>query len=519
MPVEISVFPPVSMPAPGQSSFSGDPDPVVVMERKLPALQETAASRLEMSQLLTRVFSSLIETGEEDRNRAVENGLGIFGEFFRVERSYVFLFRRENGEMLMDNTHEWCAAGVSSEKDRLQGVPVSLIAGSMDLFTRGEVLNIPRVFDLPEESRTERDLLESQGILSALMVPLRVSGRLTGFLGFDAVHEVREWSDDVIAIISLLGKMFAGAFELRDRTRLLREMNEALHRRIADRTAELGLILRTMDEGYFVLDGGGTFLNVNEGFSRIAGYPSEDLLSMSIFDLLGGAFPGGLKEERSGNGNTQGISFETRIIRKGGSWRDVSVTGRFLPETGTFAAFVRDITERVRGERAMNYRANHDPLTNLPNRRCFLERLETALAQAGETGSELAVAMVDLNSFKGVNDALGHAEGDRVLEEIARILTRSVRESDTVARWGGDEFVILFENVRDAADAAALASRVSEAVCLTRSVQGREFTVTASIGVALFPRHGLTADSLLRCADEAMYRVKNGERFFLLYSE
>ena len=489
------------------------------MERKMPALQETAASRLEMSQLLTRVFSSLIETGEEDRNQAVENGLEIFGEFLRVERSYVFLFRREDGEMLMDNTHEWCAAGVSSEKDRLQGVPVSLIARSMDLFTRGEVLNIPRVFDLPEESRTERDLLESQGILSALMVPLRVSGKLTGFLGFDAVHEVREWSDDVIAIISLLGKMFAGAFELWDRTRLLKSVNSALERRIADRTAELGLILRTMDEGYFVLDGGGNFLNVNEGFSKIAGYSAEELLSMSIFDLLGGAFPDGLKEDRSGSGHTPGISFETRIIRKGGSWRDVSVTGRFLPETGTFAAFVRDITERVRRERAMNYRANHDPLTNLPNRRCFLERLETALAKAGETGSELAVAMVDLNSFKRINDDLGHAEGDRVLEEIARILPRSVRESDTVARWGGDEFVILFENVRDAADAAALASRVSDAVRVSRHIQGRESVITASIGVALFPRHGLTADSLLRCADEAMYRVKNGEGGFLLYSD
>lgn len=161
----------------------------------MPAPQESAASSLEMSQLLARVFPSLIETGEERRNQAVENGLKIVGEFLRVERRYVFLFRREDGEMVMDNTHERCAAGASSGKDRLQGVPVSRIAGSMDLFTRGEVLSIPRVFELSEESGTEPDLLESRGILSALMVPLRVSGKLTGFLGFDAVHEVREWSD------------------------------------------------------------------------------------------------------------------------------------------------------------------------------------------------------------------------------------------------------------------------------------------------------------------------------------
>lgn len=119
----------------------------------------------------------------------------------------------------------------------------------------------------------------------------------------------------------------------------------------------------------------------------------------------------------------------------------------------------------------------------------------------------------------GSNDALGHAEGDRVLEEIARILPRSVRESDTLARWGGDEFVILFENVRDEADAESLVSRVSEEVRVIRAIRGRETVVTASIGVGISPRHGRTAESLLRCADEAMYRLKNGEGGFLPHSE
>ena len=167
----------------------------------------------------------------------------------------------------------------------------------------------------------------------------------------------------------------------------------------------------------------------------------------------------------------------------------------------------------------MNFRATHDPLTNLPNRLCFLERVEQALKRAAETGDSLAVAMVDLNRFKRVNDALGHAEGDKVLGEIARILSGAVRDSDTVARWGGDEFVILFEKVRDEADAASLVSRVSEEVRVTRAIRGRETVVTASIGVAFSPRHGRTAESLLRCADEAMYRVKNGEGGFLLYSD
>ncbi len=489
-----------------------------MIERNLSAQVEPNPCGPEMPRLLARIFSTLLEAGEDNRDAAVESGLKSLGEFLRVERSYIFLFRREDGEKLMDNTHEWCAPRVSSEKARLQAVPVSCISGTMDLFARGEVLTIPRVEDLPEEFRAEKEILEAQGIQSALMVPLMINGNLRGFLGFDAVHRIREWSGDEAALLSLLGKMFAGAFELWERTRLLREMNEDLEGRIADRTEELGLILRTMDEGYFVLDGGGNFLKVNEGFSRISGFSAGELLSMSIFDLLNGTFPGGLVEEHSGDGQTSGISFETIISRKDGSRRDISVTGRFLPETGTFAAFVRDITERIRRERTMNFRATHDPLTNLPNRRCFLERVEQALKRAAETGDSLAIAMVDLNRFKRVNDALGHAEGDKVLGEIARILSRAVRDSDTVARWGGDEFVILFEGVRDASDALAMASRVSDAVRVSRPIHGRESFVTASIGVALCPRHGHTAEELLRCADKAMYMVKNGNGGFLLYS-
>jgi diguanylate cyclase (GGDEF)-like protein/PAS domain S-box-containing protein len=167
-----------------------------------------------------------------------------------------------------------------------------------------------------------------------------------------------------------------------------------------------------------------------------------------------------------------------------------------------------DITDRRQSEETIRHLAYHDALTDLPNRALFSDRLTVALAQARRSGQGLAVMFLDIDHFKLVNDTLGHSAGDELLRELALELSPLVRQGDTVARVGGDEFTLLLTGIADRSEVETVAGRVLEAVRGPRTISGKEITVTTSIGVALFPRDGADAQTLLGNADTAMYRAK-----------
>jgi diguanylate cyclase (GGDEF)-like protein len=154
--------------------------------------------------------------------------------------------------------------------------------------------------------------------------------------------------------------------------------------------------------------------------------------------------------------------------------------------------------------------ATHDALTGLPNRQLFEDRANKALAQAQRDQTAFAIGFIDLDHFKQVNDAHGHAVGDALLRTVGQLLSESVRGTDTVARVGGDEFLLLLAPLRSDANAEAVATvrRLREKIAALRQVEGRDVRVSASVGLAFFPAHGRTLDSLLICADQAMYAGK-----------
>ena len=163
--------------------------------------------------------------------------------------------------------------------------------------------------------------------------------------------------------------------------------------------------------------------------------------------------------------------------------------------------------------------AFHDALTSLPNRQLFLDHLGQAIANARRNGHELAVFFLDLDRFKVINDSLGHPVGDKLLQRVAERVKRVLRDQDTVARMGGDEFTILAPVVRDAAAAAHIAVKIQDAIRQPLTIDGRELFVSASIGISVFPSDGDTAEVLLKNADVAMYRAKgNGADLFQLYT-
>ena len=185
----------------------------------------------------------------------------------------------------------------------------------------------------------------------------------------------------------------------------------------------------------------------------------------------------------------------------------LEIRGMPLPDGGFVTTYL-DVTEQRKNQALIAHLAHHDQLTDLPNRALMLDRLKVALASV-KRGRRLAVHYIDLDKFKPINDTAGHAVGDIVLQSAAKKILASVRETDTVARIGGDEFVIVQADVEAAEDAEIVARRVIASVSETRFLNDMDISVSASIGIAFAPWDGESCDELLRKADQAMYRSKS----------
>ncbi len=179
----------------------------------------------------------------------------------------------------------------------------------------------------------------------------------------------------------------------------------------------------------------------------------------------------------------------------------------------------RDITKRKQAEERLRYLANFDPLTSLPNRTLFYDRLSQALQRASWHKRSVAVLFLDLDRFKNINDTLGHAFGDLVLKSVSERLVACVREGDTVARLGGDEFVLILDNLAQEEDTRLIAQKIQSNLSSPFMVEGRECFITTSIGIALYPNDGSDYETLIKNADAAMYRAKDkGKNTYQHYS-
>ena len=174
------------------------------------------------------------------------------------------------------------------------------------------------------------------------------------------------------------------------------------------------------------------------------------------------------------------------------------------------SAQIASAIERKRNRACLEHLVAHDPLTDLPNRNCFHERLEQALTTAQRENLRLAVLYLDLDGFKGINDRYGHDLGDLLLREVGQRVRRCIRQSDMVARLGGDEFVVMLYGISHDEDALAVAEQIRTALLEPYQLEGHTVQISASIGIALHPEHGEEKKPLLRHADNAMYAAKRG---------
>jgi diguanylate cyclase (GGDEF)-like protein/PAS domain S-box-containing protein len=205
---------------------------------------------------------------------------------------------------------------------------------------------------------------------------------------------------------------------------------------------------------------------------------------------------------------------EARILRLDGRTVEVEAVAVPISEQGeaSIQVVLLDITERKRVEERVRHLAHHDALTNLPNRTLLLDRLHQALREARRDQGRIAVLMLDLDHFKAINDTLGHPVGDRFLCAVADRLRTTVRESDTLARFGGDEFTLVQTRLHELGGAEVLAAKILECLAQPYLIDGQELRTTTSIGIAVCPEHGTEPEPLIERADIALYRAKAGGR-------
>lgn len=263
----------------------------------------------------------------------------------------------------------------------------------------------------------------------------------------------------------------------------------------------------------------GALIEVNDTYCQMSGYNREELIGKKVWEL-------DVKHtEAEARANEEllmrqgGVLFESEHQRADGSIWPVEVSISYSPiQGGQLFAFLRDISERKQVERRIQHMAYHDVLTGLPNRELLSDRLHQLILQSQRNQNLLAICYLDLDGFKPINDRYGHQTGDQLLIRFARRLQDELRESDTLARLGGDEFVLLLADLDTIYHAEEIIQRVLESIALPFDIENSRMHISASIGVTLYPHDQSDPDTLLRHADQAMYKAKeSGKNTYTLF--
>ena len=270
-------------------------------------------------------------------------------------------------------------------------------------------------------------------------------------------------------------------------------------------------------EGILITDPDANIIDVNQAFSRLTGYLRDEVIGHKPNLLRSGhhdgAFYADMWAQLKAQNYWQGELWNRR--KNGELYAELLNIAGVLDDSGTLTHYVAaftDITRIKEHENELDQLAHYDALTRLPNRALLADRLDQALALARRGGSLLAVCYLDLDEFKPVNDQYGHEIGDRLLNVVALRLKECVRATDTVARFGGDEFVLLLGELDSEEECHQAMERVLKLIAQPVNLAGHPIQVSASIGVTLFPRDGSAPEALLRHADQAMYAAKQAGR-------
>jgi len=303
---------------------------------------------------------------------------------------------------------------------------------------------------------------------------------------------------------------------------IIRDLSERrlAERKLRESEQQFKSLFENNPDGIIALDLAGQLTGANPATQKICGYSEAELRSRSLASLC---VPEHLelmiqKLERTMRGRPQ--NFEAAIIHKNGARIELQIILVPISTDGEISGvycIAKNITHRKQAEDLIQYMAYYDALTDLPNRRMFERQVSEQMNAADRTHTQIAVLFMDMDGFKIINDTLGHAVGDSVLKQVALRLKASIRDLDTVARMGGDEFIVCLPQIRNRDDAFPIADRILLELRKPFVIQGNEHYLSASIGMAFYPEDGVNAEDLIRRADIALYKVKEQGKNHIRY--
>lgn len=344
--------------------------------------------------------------------------------------------------------------------------------------------------------------------------PILVNGSVYGTVNFSSPHRYgREFSEGDVEFMQLLARWAGSAIE-----------RNLIEKYLAESELHLRAIVETEPECVKLLAADGTVLQMNRaGLEILDATAPEQIIGKNVIHLISPKFREVFSDltRRIFAGESGKLEFEVITLKGATRWLETNAVPlrNAKSEIVALLAITRDISERKRSEERIHQLAYFDELTDLPNRRMLMDRLNQALVNAKRYQRAMAVMFLDLDNFKQVNDTLGHDVGDDLLRKVAARLTDCARASDTVSRQSGDEFVIVLTEITLPADAAAVAEKILKSMAEPIRLGNKNLHITTSIGIALFPAEGVQfASELMKQADSAMYTAKaegkNQYRFY-----
>ncbi len=460
------------------------------------SMAESLAERMNAyREIVLRFSDRFINLSLSEVDRAVQQALHEIGEFLDADSCYLFSYDFEHDRLFM--THEWCSTSVAHWKHRLQDLKISSMPSWQQRHINGETVFVPDVDQLGEAFVA--DIVKERGIKCFVDHPLMDGDKCIGFVGVASCSETMHFSQQTVELLELLAGLLTNIRKRREAEGQLR-----LSANVFDNA----------DESIMITDEEGKIIRVNEAFSRTTGYSVDEAIGMDpIFMNVHYDDPSFVKlvwQRLRTYGAWKGEVWNRH--REGEKYAVLQKINAFYDDNGKlqgYVALMSDITTLKHQQHQLERIAHFDALTGLPNRTLLADRMHQGIAYANRNQTQIAILFIDLDGFKAVNDTHSHAVGDELLVQVAHRMKVAMRDEDTLARIGGDEFVAVLMDLNHSEDSLPVIRRLLDSVAEPIQVKDLEFKISASVGVAFYPqRENLDADQLIRQADQAMYQAK-----------